>query len=250
MDIVVCIKRVPATDTAIKIAADGKSIDTTGVTFEMNAYDEFALEQARLLKEQLGTGTVTAVTIGPKDAQKEMRSTLARGADKAVMLTTDQWIYDGASTAEALAAWLQANPAQIVLCGKQATDSDNNQMAANLAARLGYGCVTEVSKLELADGTFTAERDIEGAREVVTCKTPAVISCNKGLNEPKPANLKSIMAAKKKPLEEVAAELPAAAMEIVSLELPPARAEGKIVGEGAAAVPALIELLRNEAKAI
>ena len=110
--------------------------------------------------------------------------------------------------------------------------------------------MTEVSKLELAEGTFTAERDIEGAREVVTCKTPAVISCNKGLNEPKPANLKSIMAAKKKPLEEAPAELPAAAMEIVSLELPPPRAEGKIVGEGADAVPALIEALRNEAKAI
>ncbi|MEC7725302.1 MAG: electron transfer flavoprotein subunit beta/FixA family protein, partial [Planctomycetota bacterium] len=148
MDIVVCIKRVPATDTAIKIAADGKSIDTNGVSFEMNAYDEFALEQARLLKEQLGDGSVTAVTIGPKDAQKEMRSTLARGADKAVLLTTDQWVYDSASTAEALANWLKANPAQIVLCGKQATDSDNNQMAATLAARLGSGCGTEVSKLE------------------------------------------------------------------------------------------------------
>lgn len=250
MDIVVCIKRVPATDTAIKIAADGKSIDPTGVSFEMNAYDEFALEQARLLKEQLGEGTVTAITIGPKDAQKEMRSALARGADKAVLLTTDQWVYDGASTAQALAAWLQQNPAQIVLCGKQATDSDNNQLAANLAARLGMACVTEVSKLELADGVFTAERDIEGAREVVTCKTPAVISCNKGLNEPRPANLKSIMAAKKKPLEESPADLPAPAMEIVSLELPPQRAEGKIVGEGAAAVPALIELLRSEAKVI
>ena len=250
MDIVVCIKRVPATDTAIKIAADGTSIDTTGVTFEMNAYDEFALEQARLLKEQLGAGTVTAITIGPKEAQKEMRSALAKGADKAVLLTTDAWVYDGASTAEALAKWLGDNPAQIVLCGKQATDSDNNQMAGNLAARLGFACVTEVSKLELADGVFTAERDIEGAREVVTCQTPAVISCNKGLNEPKPANLKSIMAAKKKPLEEAPAELPAPAMEIVSLELPPPRAEGRIVGEGADAVPALIEALRNEAKAI
>ncbi|MAD32127.1 MAG: electron transfer flavoprotein subunit beta [Planctomycetes bacterium] len=250
MDIVVCIKRVPATDTAIKIAADGKSIETSGVTFEMNAYDEFALEQARLLKEQLGEATVTAITIGPKEAQKEMRGTLARGADKAVLLTTEHWVYDGASTAEALSTWIKANPAQIVLCGKQATDADNNQMASNLAARLGYGCVTEVSKLELAEGTFTAERDIEGAREVVTCKTPAVISCNKGLNEPKPANLKSIMAAKKKPLEEMPAELPDAAMEVVSLELPPPRAEGKIIGEGADAVPALIELLRNEAKAI
>ena len=250
MDIVVCIKRVPATDTAIKIAADGKSIETAGVSFEMNAYDEFALEQALKIKEQLGTGTVTAITIRPKEAQKEMRDALARGADKAVLLTTDQWVYDGASTAEALAAWLKQNPAQIVLCGKQAVDSDNNQMAGNLAARLGFACVTEVTKLELADGTFTAERDIEGAREVVTCKTPAVVSCNKGLNEPRYANLKGIMAAKKKPLEESAAELPSPAMEIVSLELPPARAEGRIVGEGADAVPALIEALKNEAKAI
>ena len=107
-----------------------------------------------------------------------------------------------------------------------------------------------VTKLELADGTFTAERDIEGAREVVTCKTPAVISCNKGLNEPRYANLKGIMAAKKKPLEDSTADLPAPAMEIVSLELPPARAEGRIIGEGVDAVPALIEALRNEAKAL
>ncbi|MEZ6038070.1 MAG: electron transfer flavoprotein subunit beta/FixA family protein [Planctomycetota bacterium] len=250
MDIVVCIKRVPATDTAIKIAADGKSIDTAGVSFEMNAYDEFALEQALRIKEQLGAGSVTVVTIGPKDAQKELRDALARGADKAVLLTTDQWVCDGAATAAALAKWISANSCQLVLCGKQAVDSDNNQLPANLAARLGFGCVTEVTKLELADGTFTAERDIEGAREVVTCKTPAVISCNKGLNEPRYANLKGIMAAKKKPLEESAAELPAAAMEIVSLELPAPRAAGRIIGNGADAVPALIDALRNEAKAL
>ena len=250
MDIVVCIKRVPATDTAIKIAADGKSIDTASVSFEMNAYDEFALEQALLIKEQIGAGSVTALTIGPKEAQKEMRDALARGADKAVLLTTDQWVYDGASTAQALATWLEANPCQIILCGKQAVDSDNNQMAGNLAARLGFACVTEVTKLDLADNVFTAERDIEGAREIVSCQVPAVISCNKGLNEPRRANLKGIMAAKKKPLEDSAANLPSATMEIVSLELPPARAAGRIIGEGADAVPALIDALRNEAKVI
>lgn len=250
MDIVVCIKRVPATDTAIKIAADGKSIDPTGVSFEMNAYDEFALEQALRIREQLGQGSVTVVTIGPKDAQKELRDALARGADKAVLLTTDQWVYDGTATAAALAKWIRSTSCQLVLCGKQAVDSDNNQLPANLAARLGFGCVTEVNKLELKDGVFTAERDIEGAREVLTCKTPAVISCNKGLNEPRYANLKGIMAAKKKPLEEVAADLPAPAMAIDKLELPPARKAGRIVGEGAAAVPALIDALRNEAKAL
>ena len=110
MDIVVCIKRVPATDTAIKIAADGKSIDPAGVQFELNAYDEFALEQALRTKEQLGAGSVTVVTIGSKDAKKELQDALARGADKAVLLTTDQWQYDGTSTAEALAAWIQTVP--------------------------------------------------------------------------------------------------------------------------------------------
>jgi electron transfer flavoprotein beta subunit len=250
MDIVVCVKRVPATDTAIKIAADGKSIETAGVQFELNAYDEFALEQGLRIKEQLGQGSVTVVTIGPKDAQKELRDALARGADKAVLLTTDKWVHDGASTAAALAAWIKSVPCQLVLCGRQAVDSDNNQLPANLATRLGFACVSEVSKLTLADGVFTAERDIEGAREVVTCKAPAVLSCNKGLNEPRYANLKGIMAAKKKPLEEAAARIDAPAMEIVSLTLPAARAAGRILGQGAAAVPALIAALRNEAKAL
>ncbi|MBL8724000.1 MAG: electron transfer flavoprotein subunit beta/FixA family protein [Planctomycetes bacterium] len=250
MDIVVCIKRVPVSDAVVKIAAGGKSIDLTGVQFMLNAYDEFALEQALKIKEQLNAGSVTVVTIGPKDAQKELRDALGRGADRAVLLTTDQWVFDGAATAEALANWIKTQPCQLVLCGRQATDSDNNQLPANLATRLGFACITEVGKLALADGVFTAERDIEGAREVVTCRTPAVLSCNKGLNEPRIANLKGIMAAKKKPLDEAAAVLPAPTLEIVSLALPAPRAAGRIVGQGAAAVPALIEALRKEAKAL
>jgi len=250
MDIVVCVKRVPASDAAIKIAADGKSIDTTGVQFMLNAYDEFALEQALKIKEQLGTGTVTVVTIGSKDAQKELRDTLGRGADKAVLLTTNQWLFDGAATAQALADWIKTVPCNLVLCGRQATDSDNNQLPPNLATRLGFACITEVTKLTLEGNTFTAERDIEGAREVVTCSTPAVISCNKGLNEPRLANLKGIMAAKKKPLDEVAATLPESSLEIVSISLPAPRAAGRIIGHGAAAVPDLIAALRNEAKAL
>ncbi|MCR9244296.1 MAG: electron transfer flavoprotein subunit beta/FixA family protein [bacterium] len=250
MEIVVCIKRVPASDTTIKIAADGKSIDPAGVKYELNPYDEFAIEQALLIKEQLGAGSVTVVTIGSKDAQKELRDALARGADKAALLTTDQWISDGASTAAALATWIKSQSCDLVLCGRQAIDSDNNQLAPNLATHLGFACITEVNKLELADGKFTAERDIEGAREVVTCPTPAVLSCQKGLNEPRYPNLKGIMAAKKKPLEEAAAELPAAGLEVVSLALPPERAAGKILGDGADSVPALIDALRNEAKVL
>lgn len=250
MDIVVCIKRVPATDTAIKIAGDGKSIDTAGVTFELNAYDEFALEQALRIREQLGTGSVTVVTIGPKDSKKQLDDALARGADKAVLLSTTEWIWDGASTAETLAAWIKTVPCNLVLCGRQAVDSDNNQLPANLAARLGFACVTEVTKLALEGGVFTAERDIEGAREIVTCRTPAVLSCNKGLNEPRYANLKGIMAAKKKPFVEQPAALGSKGMEITALTLPAPRAAGRILGNGADAVPALIQALRHEAKVL
>jgi electron transfer flavoprotein beta subunit len=250
MDIVVCIKRVPSSDSTIKVAADGKSVDVTGLKYELNPYDEFALEQALRTKEQLGTGSVTVVTVGSKDAQKELRDALARGADKAVLLTADGWIHDGAATAAALAAWIRTVPCNLVFCGRQAIDADNNQLAATLAGRLGFACVTEVLKFALDDGQFTGERDIEGAREVVVGRLPAVVSCQKGLNEPRYPNLKGIMAAKKKPLEEIPAALPVPTIEIVALKLPPARAAGRIVGSGAAAVPALIEALRNEAKAL
>ena len=250
MDIVVCLKRVPATDTAIRIAADGKSIDTTGVQFELNAYDEFALEQALRIKEQLNAGSVTAVTLGPKEAQKELRDALARGADQAMLLVTDKWVHDSWSTAQALVRWIRTVKCDLVLCGKQAVDADNNQLPPRLAAMLGFGCVTEVAKLTLADGRFTAERDIEGAREILECRVPAVFSCNKGLNEPRYANLKGIMAAKKKPLAEAPAQLGEPAMAVESLSLPPGRAAGRILGSGAAAVPALIAVLRNEVKVL
>ncbi|GDY03483.1 electron transfer flavoprotein subunit beta [Planctomycetota bacterium] len=250
MEIVVCIKRVPATDTAIKIAADGKSIETQGVTFELNAYDEFALEQALRIKEQLNAGSVTVVTVGPKEAQKQLQDALARGADKAVLLLTNEWVHDSWACSHALAAHINKSKYDLLLCGRQAMDADNNQLPSRLAALLGFGCVTEVSKLSLANGVFTAERDIEGAREVIECKTPAVISCNKGLNEPRYANLKGIMAAKKKPYEESPAALPTSAMAIESLTLPPARKAGRILGTGAAAVPALIAALRNEVKVL
>ena len=117
-------------------------------------------------------------------------------------------------------------------------------------ALLDMGSVTEVSKIEFADGTLTAERNIEGAREVVTCKVPAVVSCEKGLNNPRSANLKGIMAAKKKPLETVDAAGASAGFKAVSLELPPPRPEGRILGEGAGAVSALIDALKNEAKVL
>ncbi len=239
MDIVVCVKRVAATDSSIKIGADGKSIDPGGVEFVLNPYDEIALEEALKTKEALqteggsaggsaaGSGSVTAITLGDSAAQKELRTCLAMGADRAVLLKREGWVHDSYSTAEALARYIATIPHDLVFLGKQAVDSDNSQLAQRLAVLLNLPCVTEVGKLALADGSYTAERDIEGAREVVRCPIPAVLSCNKGLNEPRYASLKGIMAAKKKPLEEVEAEQVEPATTLVSVTLPPERPPGK-----------------------
>ncbi len=258
MDIVVCVKRVAATDSSIKIGADGKSIDPGGVEFVLNPYDEFALEEALKTKEALqteggtggGSGTVTAITLGDSAAQKELRTCLAMGADRAVLLKREGWVHDSYSTAEALARYIATIPHDLVFLGKQAVDSDNSQLAQRLAVLLNLPCVPEVSKLSLADGAYTAERDIEGAREVVHCPIPAVLSCNKGLNEPRYPALRGIMMAKKKPLEVRDVSCDSVQVELLSLELPPARAAGRIVGEGVAGVGALIEVLKSEAKVL
>jgi electron transfer flavoprotein beta subunit len=249
MNIIVCIKRVPATTTAIKVAADGASIDENGVEFELNTYDEIAVEQALLTKETAGAGEVTVVTLGSADAIKQLRDCLARGIDKAVLLKHDG-NPDAFATAEMLAAWIATQNADAVFMGKQAVDADNSQVPQRVATILGMACVSEVKSLTFADGAFTAERDIEGGREVVQCKTPAVISTNKGLNEPRYANLKGIMQAKKKPLEEVDATSCDPVISVVSMELPPPRPEGRIVGEGPDAIGALLDALQNEVKII
>lgn len=246
MDIVVCIKRVAATDSQIKIGADGKSIDSAGIEFLLNPYDEHAIEEALKTREQFGTGTVTVVTLGGEEARKELRTCLAMGADKAVLINDGGRDYDAFNTAETIAAYLRSIPVSVVFCGKQAVDGDDSQFPSRLAQLLDLPCVTEITKLTMEEGSLTAERDIEGAREVVTCNLPAVISANKSLNEPRYANLKGIMTAKKKPLEQVDAEVINPATTISSLTLPPARVEGKIVES----VDALINVLKNEAKVL
>lgn len=250
MNIVVCVKRVPATDAPIKVAADGVSLDSAGVEFVLNPYDEFAVEEALKLKEAAGDGSITVVTLGPGEAQKELRTCLAMGADKAVLINSGGVRHDAFSTAEILAAQIKAMECDLVLCGKQAVDGDDNQVAARLAALLEFAGVTEVKTLELSDGVYTATRDIEGAQEVTRCSGPAVFSAQKGLNEPRYASLKGIMAAKRKPLEEVEAADVKPATTVASLSLPPARPDGRILGEGAGAVDALVDVLRNEAKVL
>jgi len=250
---VVCIKQVPDTETRVKVAADGRTLDPSGVTLILNPYDEFAVEQALKVKEQLGAGEVVVMTVGGAGVQTTLRNVLAMGADRAVHLKTDAVAPDGLSVARVLAdaiRALDAGAAGLIWFGKQAVDDDAAQVGPMVATLLGRPCVTVLAKFELAGQTAKVEREIEGGREQIDVPLPAVFTTDKGLNEPRYASLKGIMAAKKKVIEERAVDLGTPAIERLALELPPPRKPGRIVGEGVAAIPELIRALREEAKVL
>src|SRR5215469_1960740 len=245
MKIAVCLKRVPDTETRVKVA--GTKIDETGVKFIANPYDEFAVEAALQLKAKAG-GEIVAVSLGPDSAQETIRTALAMGADRGVHLKTDGQPYDTLAVAHALAAELKGY--DLVLLGKMAIDDYNHAMAPALAELLNLPCVTAVTSLTIDGIKGTAEHEVEGGIEVVSFPLPAVISTDKGLNKPRLPTLPGIMAAKKKPMESKPAALGQARVTVRSLALPPERPAGRIIGEGAAAVPELVRLLQTEAKVL
>jgi electron transfer flavoprotein beta subunit len=250
MKIAVCIKRVPDSETRVKIGSNGKSLDEAGVKFVMNPYDEFAVEEALRRKEKAGTGEVVVLSLGPAAAQETIRTALAMGADRGVLLQAEKSPTDPFEAAKLIAAALKPDSWDLVLFGRMAIDDYNPQVGAIVAELLGLPCVTAVSHLDIDGAKGVAEREIEGGIEVVEFPLPAVLTVDKGLNEPRYPALKGIMAAKKKPLEVKAVEPGAGSLETVALAPPPDRKEGKIVGEGVGAVGELVRLLREEAKVL
>jgi electron transfer flavoprotein beta subunit len=249
MNIIVCIKRVPDSEGRISVGSDGASVDTQGVKFVVNPYDEIAIEEALKLKEAAGTGSVTAMTLGGEESKETLRTALAMGVDQAVLLKGQPSV-DGLGTAEKLAEAIGAREYDLVLFGKQAIDDDNLQVPAMVAELLGLPGATVVVSLSLDGRKVTAEREVEGGHEVFEFELPAVIAAQKGLNEPRYASLKGIMAAKKKPLEEVDVGDAESRLEVLQVMNPPERSAGEIVGEGADAVPELVRKLREEAKVL
>lgn len=249
MKIAVCVSHVPDTATKVNVGAEGKSIDPNGVTYVVNPYDEFAIEEALKTKEKVGDGEVVAISVGP-DANKEtIRKALAMGVDSGVLLKDDQF-RDSASVAKALAEEIKALGAELVFFGKQAVDYDNSVVGQMTAEYLGYNCVSVVVDFKLDDRKVTCEREIEGGKEIVSTALPVVITAQKGLNDPRYASLKGIMAAKRKTIEE---KQPAAAenkVEIIKMKKPASKQPGKVLGSDATVVPELVRLLREEAKVI
>ena len=248
MKIAVCVSHVPDTATKIKIGADGKSIDPAGVTYIINPYDEYAVEEALKTKELTGS-EVIVISLGG-DANKEtIRKALAMGADQGVLLKSEGY-YDSFSTAYALAKEIKDQNCDLVFFGKQSVDYDNTITGQLTAEILGYNCISVVVSFKLDNNKITAEREIEGGREVVETELPAIITTQKGLNEPRYASLKGIMASKKKVIEEKQAKADYNVTEIIKLTLPTAKQPGRIIGTDASAVPELVRLLREEAKVI
>ena len=250
MKIVVCMKRVPDTAAKIRIASSGKSIDPAGIDYVINPYDEYGIEEALRIKEKQGQGEVIILTLGSEKAAPVIRNALAMGADKAILLKDESENHDSFSTAYALSKVLKEINPDIIFFGKQAVDDDNCQVGSMVAQILNLPCVAVINKLEISDRKAVAHRPIEGGVEVVETNLPAIFTAQKGLNEPRYASLKGIMAAKKKSLEEKAPEKTEPRIEILKMELPPMRKGGKIVGEGVEAVPELVKLLQFEAKVL
>lgn len=259
MNSVVCISHVPDTESRIKVAADGRKVDEAGLKFIVSPYDEFALEEAIRLKEKSG-GDVTVVTYGPDRAQQALREALARGATKALHVKGDSSDADSLGIAKVLAAAIKSVPHDLVFLGKQGVGTDNALVGPMLAELLGYPQVNVVTHLEVGDGKLTAHREIEGAAEVLEAPTPAVITAQKGLNEPRYASLKGIMAAKKiaidtKSLADLGldeADVLNQRVKVVKLEQPAEKSGGKKIdgGDPAAAAQEIIKYIRDEAKAL
>lgn len=250
MKIAVCIKRVPDTEMRFAIAGDGKSVDSTGLKYEISTFDEYAVEAALRLNEAHGPGEVTVIGLGPAGLAELLRRALSMGADRALHLTADEVPFDGAVVAAALADALRDQGFDLILFGRNATDTGSGAVGPIAAHLLGLPCVTAVSHLTIEGQQGTARRVLEGATETVRFPLPAVLTIDEGLGRPRIPSLKGIMGAKKKPLEARAAVLGAARVTVTALTPPPERPAGRIVGEGAAAVPELVRLLRDEAKVL
>lgn len=249
MKIVVCVSHVPDTATRVKVGGDGKSIDPAGVTYIINPYDEYAVEEALKIKEKAGEGEVVVISLGNDNNKETIRKALAMGADTGILLK-DETHRDSLGVAKALAEEIKAQNAKLVMMGKQSVDYDNSIVGQITAELLDFSCVPVCVKLEIDGEKIIAEREIEGGREVIETSLPAVITCQKGLNEPRYASLKGIMAAKKKTIEEKTPAAYTPTTEVIKLHLPPGKQPGRIVGSDASAVPELVKLLKEEAKVI
>jgi electron transfer flavoprotein beta subunit len=205
MKILVPVKRVIDYNVKVRVKADGSGVDLANVKMSMNPFDEIAVEEAIRIKEKGGAEEIIAVSIGVKQAQETLRTALAMGADRAILVVASENVNEDIeplAVAKILKAVIDAEAPGLVIAGKQAIDNDMNATGQMLAALLGWPQATFASKLELSDGKANVTREVDGGLQTIAVKLPAIVTVDLRLNEPRYASLPNIMKAKKKPLEE------------------------------------------------
>jgi len=249
MKVLVPVKRVVDYNVKIRVKADGSGVETANVKMSMNPFDEIAVEEAVRLKEAGKATEIIAVSVGPTTAQETLRTALAMGADRAILVQTDAETQP-LGVAKVLKALVDREGPTLVILGKQAIDDDCNQTGQMLAALLGWGQGTFASKIVPGDGVVAVTREIDGGLETVDLKLPAIVTADLRLNEPRYASLPNIMKAKKKPLETVTPDA-------LGVDVTPRLTTLKVVepakrsaGVKVADVAALVDKLKNEARVI
>jgi electron transfer flavoprotein beta subunit len=260
VEIVVLLKQVPATESLIGIAEDGISIKTDDIKWVINPYDEFAVEEALRIKEAHG-GSVSILSVGSERTVEAMRTALAMGADKGILINAPAGtVYDGLATAKILSSVLKDTPFDVIIAGQRAVDDDNFQVGPATAEFLGIPNISMVIKQEISDNKMTCHRTVEGGTVVLQTPLPALFTTQRGINEPRYASLPGIMKAKKKPIdmktvsdigldpEDVGKPL----TKIVSLKTPAERKRGIMIdGESAQEKAAkLVKILHEEVKVL
>ena len=249
MKVLVAVKRVVDYNVKIRVKADQSGVETQNVKFSMNPFDEIAVEEAVRLKESGKASEIIAVSVGPAAASETLRTALAMGADRGILVSSDDEVQP-LGVAKLLKALVDKEGPGLIILGKQAIDDDSNQTGQMLAALLGRPQGTFASKVELGDGAITVTREVDGGLETVSLTLPAVLTTDLRLNEPRYASLPNIMKAKKKPIDTVtAADLGvdvASRLTTVKVEEPAKRQAGIKVAD----VASLVDKLKNEAKVI
>jgi len=248
MKIIVCVSLVPDTTTKIKLSGTNKSIDETGVSFVINPYDEYAVEEAVQLKEKNG-GEVIAISYGTDKYKEAIKKAFQMGADTGILIKSNG-DFDSYTVAKNLADVIKELNADVILFGKQSIDFDGSQIPGMVGELLNLPTVNIVTKLEIAESKATIEREVEGGKEILEVNLPVIIGTQKGINNPRYPNLKSIMASKSKPITEKQPTYTGNKIDILEMRLPQVKSKGKILTDGVASVSELVRLLREEAKVI
>jgi electron transfer flavoprotein beta subunit len=249
MKVLVAVKRVVDYNVKIRVKADGSGVELANVKMSMNPFDEIAVEEAIRLKEAGTVSEIIAVSVGPQQAQETIRTALAMGADRGILIKHDDYV-EPLAVAKLLKAVIEEEQPGLVILGKQAIDDDCNQTGQMLSALLGWSQAAFASKVEISGDSATVTREIDGGLQTIKCKMPMIVTTDLRLNQPRYASLPNIMKAKKKPLDEkIAADMGvdlAPKLKVTNTTEPPAREGGKKVGS----VAELVDKLKNEAGVI